>query len=56
MTFREALSFVLDKACLWDEGPPGEGWPSEKMYEAERVLNEWLDQSNDDQPKKVGPK
>jgi hypothetical protein len=33
-----ALKFVLDNGDFWDEGPRDEGWPSDKMSEALRAL------------------
>jgi hypothetical protein len=35
---RWALEFVMERADFWDSGPPGEGWPSDKMVEATEAL------------------
>jgi hypothetical protein len=39
-----ALQLVMDNACFWDKGPPGEGWRSDEMIRATDVLEKALEE------------
>ena len=43
---RWALQFVMDNACFWDKGPPGEGWRSDEMSRATDELEKALEEGN----------
>lgn len=43
MTPKQAWEFIVDNADFCDQGPPGQGWRSDKMKEAQRIMEEFID-------------
>ncbi len=43
MTLIEAVETVIERADFQDEGPLGDGWPSDELRAARDFLYEWID-------------